>query len=252
MDESTDKQRSTQLSQFFDDTSVQTNPFGANQSADQAYRRAERIVAALYLITNHIPGEELLRVSIRSEALTLLERILSLRDTMRAVQSEYVEACRASIRYLISLVRMLSIIGLVSTQNTNIVMEGLDELGNFLSASKNSALSENVSLSRKDLFEIHTAPLKDIKDSKIIKDRSLVKDKTNMSEKMTNKDGLSVRELSITAILRSGGELGIKDIASNLPEYSEKMIQRDLVRLVDAGRVKKTGLKRWSRYSIKS
>ncbi len=251
MDESTDNPRSTQLSKFFDEQSFQTNPFGANQSADRAYRRGERIVAALYLITNHISAEEQLRLSIRREALTLLERILSLRDTLRP-ESENVEVCRASIRYIISLVRMLSVTGLVSIQNTSVVIEGLDELGNFLSTSKTSTLSENVSLSRKDLFEINTTPLKDIKDSLVIKDRTIIKDKTNMSEKVTNKDGLSVRELSIAAILRSGGELGIKDIASNLPEYSEKMIQRDLVRLVSVGRVKKTGLKRWSRYSIKS
>jgi DNA-binding HxlR family transcriptional regulator len=50
-------------------------------------------------------------------------------------------------------------------------------------------------------------------------------------------------------VLRSQGELGIKDVVSNLPEYSEKMIQRELAELVAAGRVKKTGLKRWSRYT---
>lgn len=250
MDESNDKQRSTQLSQFFGGQSVQTNPFGANQSADRAYRRAERILAALYLITNHIPSTELLRVSIRSGALTMLERLLSLRDGMRAVDSEHVEACRASIRYLISLVRMLSVAGFVSIQNANIVTEGLDELGRFLSASKNSALSESVSLSRKDLMDIHGLSLKDVKDIIVVKDRLRIKDNVKMSERTIDSRELSTRELSIIEILRAGGNLGIKDIASNLPEYSEKMIQRDLVRLVGAEQVKKTGLKRWSRYSI--
>lgn len=252
MDESNDRQRSTQLSQFFDAQSVQTSPFGANQSADRAYRRAERILAALYLITNHIPSTELLRTSIRAEALTMLERMFSLRDDMRAIDSNHLEACQVSIRYLISLVRMLSVAGFVSTQNTNIVIEGLDELGNFLSVSKGSSLSENISLSRKDLLDIHGVPIRDIKDSPAIKDRLHIKDKARMSDKVTNSDGLSVRELSIMGILRTGGELGIKDIAANLPEYSEKMIQRDLVGLVSTGRVKKTGLKRWSRYSFGS
>lgn len=245
-----DKQNPTQLSQFFDGQVVRTNPFGANQSADRAYRRTERIVAALYLITNHIPSTESLRVSLRAEALVILERMLSLRDDMRAIGSDHVDACRVSIRHLISLVRMLPVAGFVSTQNTNIVIDGLDELGNFLSVSRNSPLSESISLSRDDLLDIHGSPLKDIKDNIATKDRLHVKDRTRMSEKMTNSDGLSVRELSIIAILRTGGELGIRDIASNLPEYSEKMIQRDLMALVATGRVKKAGLKRWSRYSI--
>lgn len=51
-------------------------------------------------------------------------------------------------------------------------------------------------------------------------------------------------------ILKFGGILGIKDIASNLPQYSEKMIQRELASLVQKGFVQKTGAKRWSRYQV--
>ena len=73
----------------------------------------------------------------------------------------------------------------------------------------------------------------------------------NSMSNMVDKSGvtLSVREREVTEILRTGGALGIKDIASNLPEYSEKMIQRELSVLVIGGRIKKTGLKRWSKYT---
>ncbi|OGG52845.1 hypothetical protein A3H16_03910 [Candidatus Kaiserbacteria bacterium RIFCSPLOWO2_12_FULL_53_8] len=244
-----DIQKPDPLSRFFDKNSVRTNPFGANQSADRAYRRAERIVAALYLVTNHIPPGESLRVSVRTGALLILDNVLSLRDEMRATDSNHVQACRASIRHLISLVRMLAVSGFLSIQNTTTVIEGLDELGNFLGASQNSPLSENIALSREDLLDIGGG-LKDIKDSRSIKDKVVVKDINILSDKKPDSSALSVREQGIIAILRSGGELGIKDICANLPEYSEKMIQRDLVVLVGAGRVKKTGLKRWSRYSL--
>ncbi len=249
MDESNERQHPSQLSQFFDGHHVQTNPFGANQSADRAYRRGERILAALYLVTNHVSPTEPLRVSVRAGGLIMLERILSVRDDMRAVESEHLEACRVSIRHLISLVRLLSVSGFVSIQNTNIVTEGLDELGNFLSASKNSVLSENVSLSRKDLTDISSLSIKDVKDILAIKDRLRIKDNISLSKKSIDSGELSSREHTILEILRGGGELSIKDIASNLPEYSEKMIQRDLVKLVGVGQVKKVGLKRWSRYS---
>ncbi len=239
MDDKRDIQKSNPLLRFFDKHAVRTNPFGGNQSADRAYRRAERLVAALYLVTNHIPASESIRVSVRAAALLTLENVLALRHEMRT-DSQSVLASRASIRYLISLVRMLAVGGFVSIQNTNTMIEGLDELGNFLNVSQNSPLSENFSFSPDGLLDVREGP---------VKDKTSVKDIHEVSDKMSNKTG-HVREESIISVLRTGGELGIRDICSNLPEYSEKMIQRDLVKLIKVGRVKKTGLKRWSRYAV--
>ena len=145
---------------------------------------------------------------------------------------------------------MLAVSGNISIQNSNVVIESLDELGHFLTTSANSASSESVTFARGDFSDVHAVSMKDIKDSHSIKDKSQIKDVANMSDTAVLGTDMSVREQRILAILRSGGEVGIRDISSNLPEYSEKMIQRDLVRLVTIGRVKKTGLKRWSRYSI--
>ena len=89
-----------------------------------------------------------------------------------------------------------------------------------------------------------------VKYTKVIKDRASIKDTSGVSDNVSFRKGLHVREESIIGVLRSGGELGIRDIAANLPEYSEKMIQRHLVDLIEAGKVKKVGLKRWSRYSL--
>ena len=250
MDEIKDVQKSDSTSRFFDAHPVRTNPFGINQSADRLYRRAERIVAALHLITNHIPASEALRISVRAEGLHMLENVLSLRDEMRVPDSAHSISCRVSIRHVISLVRMLGASGFLSTQNTHTVVEGLDELGVLLDASANSALSESVSLVRENFRDPTSATVKDVKDIRGIKDRIPLKDIKVMSNTIQQSAGLSVREGGIVEILRANGELGIRDIASSLPEYSEKMIQRDLMRLVTIGYVKKTGLKRWSRYSV--
>lgn len=241
-----DIQKSNPLLRFFDKHVVHTNPFGTNQSADRAYRRAERLVAALYLVTNHIPPSESIRITVRASALLILENVLALRDEMRT-DSRNVVACRSSIRHLISLVRMLAVGGFLSIQNTNTMIGGLDEFGNFLSTSQDSPLSEAFSLSQEELLDIHEGHPK---DTMVIKDKVSVKDIHAVSDNVSNKRGLHVREESIIGVLRAGGEFGIRDIAANLPEYSEKMIQRHLVELIGAGKVKKTGLKRWSRYSI--
>lgn len=246
MDDKRDIQRSNPLFRYFDKQTVRTSPFGANQSADRAYSRAERLVAALYLATNHIPATEAIRASVREEAIKMLGSVLALRDEMRT-DSQRVVSCRASIRHLISLVRMLAVGGFLSLQNTNTVIEGLDELGNFLSLSQSSPSSETFSLSKDGTLDIDE---KYVKDTTVIKDKAAVKDIAPMSDRISDKRGSNVREERIISVLRSGGELGIRDIAFSLPEYSEKMIQRHLVTLIGSGRVKKTGLKRWSRYSV--
>ena len=70
-----------------------------------------------------------------------------------------------------------------------------------------------------------------------------------MSDTMSDTTA-SGRRSTVLAILASGELLGIRDIAAHVPEFSEKTIQRELAQLVLLGRVKKTGFKRWSKYSM--
>jgi hypothetical protein len=66
--------------------------------------------------------------------------------------------------------------------------------------------------------------------------------------RLRDEHSASNRADQIIDILKVGGTLGIKDIVANLPQYSEKMVQRELALLVGAGRVQKMGAKRWSKY----
>lgn len=259
MDEIRDIQKTDSVSRFIDQYAVRTNPFGDNRSAERAYRRIERITAALFLLTNHVPDTESIRAKIRTTATDMLTDILALKDEMRAPQSAHIASLQTKIRYTISLIRALTVAGYVSPQNATTMVEALDELGHFIIVSQRSILSESVSFSKDDLMDVRTPMprtariLKDTSDISVIKDSENVKDAQETTVKRTDSVGsISVRVQSILEILKAGGSLGIKDIAANLPEYSEKMIQRELLDLVLKGTVKKEGLKRWSRYSIKA
>lgn len=266
MDDIKDTKKSDQLSRFLGNHIVRTSPFGHNITGDRAYKRAERLIAALHLLTNHIPHDEPLRRIVRNSGLMLLAQVLEIRNEMRIPNSYKGNSLQVSIRELISLVRILAISSFISVQNADLVIEGLDEFGIFLNASQRSSLSENIVISKEDLVGgilpigkehptsrsnrasfVHNTVIgdktKDIKDSP-------VKDTLNLSDILSRTGGLSERAQRIIGILRVGGELPIGDIAPNLPEYSEKMIQRELAALVAGQRVKKTGLKRWSKYSL--
>lgn len=245
-----DKIEISNILAILDAYQLKTNPFGSNLTGENSYRRAERICAALHLITNHIQSDEPLRTSARDAGLRLLNKILEFRNEFRATASEKGQSVLAEIRGTISLVRLLVIAGYISMQNANAVIEALDELGSLILVSERSRLAEQVILSRGDLTPpAHTmfAP----KDSGMISrigQRAAKKDLIkHVKDDMVGSGGVE-RGNQIMDILRAGGVLGIKDITSNLPQYSEKMVQRELANLVQLQRVEKTGEKRWSRY----
>lgn len=60
------------------------------------------------------------------------------------------------------------------------------------------------------------------------------------------------RRNTILRLIKDKREVTIKDISMVVSEISEKTIQRELLTLVSEGVLKKTGEKRWSRYSILS
>lgn len=250
MDEIKDIQKRDDLSRFLDSNVIRTHPFGRNVTGEKAYRRAERIVAALHLLSNHIPEEEPVRSHIRRSGIYLLSCLLALRDEMRAPESPAFLRTLTCIRKLISLVRILPISGFASRHNAEIMLEALDELGNFLAVSQRSALSESLILTKDELLaggEVlsrHTL-VTDIKDKVVLRDKS---QKTTLMSDRANTP--TVRGEGILQVLKSQNNLSIRDISSNLPEYSEKMIQRELAHMIAVGLVKKTGSKRWSRYSL--
>ena len=250
MDNTKDGQKADSLARFVDNQEIKTSPFGDNRIGERAYRRAERIVAALHLLTNHVSSDEPAREMIRRKGLELLSEVLELRDKMRASASADFTTVQASIRNLISLLRMLTVGGSISIQNGEIVIDALDELGNFLITSVRSSFTESVRLSREDLLDVREGAMRNVKD-KDIRDNRTVKDVQNGNAPSGNGSNghITLRSERIVAVLRQGGDFGIRDIVSHLPEYSEKMIQRELAQLVSAGKAKKSGLKRWSKYS---
>jgi hypothetical protein len=250
MDNLKDISHKDSLSTFLDSTSIRTSSFGNNVAGERAYLRAERIAAATHLLTNHISPGEPLRLSSRSVAIALLGSVLKLRDEMRSREGQQLKEVQSLVRELISLVRILTVAGRVSMQNAEVVIAALDDLGVSLTTSQRTALSESVLLTRED-FALGAAQAHAILDTWRRKGMRRPKDeKPRANEASDNATPVRGRPEEVLGILSTHGQLGIKDIAANLPEYSEKMVQRELKKLVASGRVKKMGAKRWSRYSL--
>lgn len=235
------------------DRGIKTNPFGPNSLGERAYRRAERLVAALHIITNHIEKDEPVRCRIRNVSMSVLRGILNLKDDLRAPGSPRLGNVLALIRELISLTHLLAVAGLVSDQNARILSEASDELGNFLTTSKHSTLSESVRFTREEIItDIASDKQMSVTERGSKGTYYMDSKKTQGGSGPVLQVDKSIRARKILSILASHGQMSIKDIAVNLPEYSEKMIQRELAALIAAERVQKHGSKRWSRYALTS
>ena len=238
-----DKQQigKSDILKYIDNQTLRTNPFERSVTAEQIYKRAERIAAALFLVTSHVHDTEPLKSSIRSGSIKLLDQALSVHLSLRSEESPESHILLSAIRTLISEVRLLGVAGYVSHPNVAVLVSALDEMGHLLVSAQRSSLSDFHALTHDDLIPpiAPAAP----ESARRPRERS-VKD-TIPNKGHTDSAPRSER---IIALLRTKDLMGIKDISLNLPEYSEKMIQRELADLVESGRVRKIGAKRWSRY----
>ena len=252
------------IKSFIPDFDAKTNPFVANLSGDHAYKRTERILAALYLITNHVREDEPVRAEVRSLGHKLLAQVVALRGGFRAALPEQLANVLATIRETITLVRMLQVAGYVSRPNVSVLAHALDELGQFLSGAQDSALSDSLQLERDDFIPKEQLPSMRTPDA----NPSAVRHTPTTPTQSRTQSGVSNtpktpgravqtevhserREL-LMDILAKSGPLGIKDIAAQMVGVSEKTVQRELLALVQGGTVRKEGEKRWSTYALSS
>jgi hypothetical protein len=248
-----DNNRTEQLLKFVDSGRVRIDVFGDNKSGERAYRRAERIASAVFLITNHVSDTEMLKRRVRSLSVSLLETLLKLKDELRVAESSAGKEARGILKELNSLVRLLTVAGYVSPANADVMSDSIEELHAFLLSALRTPLSESMRLSKDFLSGVHEdvgvpvvsmmsreAPLSQVAAPASVRSRA---------ERVVS-DTSGVRTAAIISVLTGGSVMGIKDIVSQLPEYSEKMVQRELADMVDKGIVRKEGLKRWSRYAL--
>ena len=54
----------------------------------------------------------------------------------------------------------------------------------------------------------------------------------------------------ILSLLKNNEKISVKDVSMRLPHYSEKTLQRELLKMVDESILQKEGERRWSKYSL--
>lgn len=107
---------------------------------DFYYKKSERIVSALYLITQHIAHDEPLRIRIRQNALEMLSIVTGLKDTDGPLIRQRASELASHARAISTLLDVAEHSGLITSVNCEVCRSELDALARSV-AGESSLLS---------------------------------------------------------------------------------------------------------------
>lgn len=239
--------------------------FVRDNDLEYIFKKTEKISTAVYLITNFFSPEEPLKWDIRNIATKLLRFALSFSQGSLYNKEKRTLDLNGAILELSSLFDLAYRSGFVTVMNYQILNTEINRLGTLLMEYNAVKLGSNKPLFTDESFAVsrtqsqpenvagqrntygttygtsYTKPsfIKDISKGQTKRPNVLY---TNANSKR--------RETIINEVKRLG-EVSVKDISIVVTDCSEKTLQRELLAMVDAGILSKTGERRWSRYSIR-
>lgn len=192
--------------------------------------KGQKIIAALFLVTRHLPETDPMRLEVRDLAVQLASSDAELRREVAAAIAVLLGAA--------------TLAGVVTEGNAAIIEA---ELKYFVDPSMHP--SSIAALFPAPASTEHKGHLSD----KRTEASSLSFMKTTPAGSVLEKKHIAIssksnRQEKIVSYINERKSANIKDISSLFPDVSEKTIQRELGALVAAGKITKRGNKRWSIY----
>lgn len=206
-----------------------------------AIQKSQKIVSALYLITDSIKDSDAIKWEIREEGISLVSSVLVLNSVYPIEQEHAKKTFVSSANRIITFLNISQHSTLISRMNASIVIHEIESLISFVEKEGKENHPPGYILSD-SFFETD----KDDKSDKGHLDVSRTGSVTSVVAS-ANKNS---RKDSIINLLKKDSNLTIKDFAKVIKDCSEKTIQRDLIDLVKKGVVKRVGERRWSTYSL--
>lgn len=234
-----------------DNTSVRP-AFFLNDNYQNIYKKTEKIVVALFMLTDmstdvsnvcndtrDIGKKTLLKVT----ELLLQERMLSIQE---------ITSCIALFTQMRSFLQIIAAVRIVRTDLVEVLVHEIDAVvQHIMTLSKRT---NDLLVRVEQPLYVSTAP-RTQKSSQNISAGT----QSSRSPRLFAKEDVSVKEGKgegdnrrerIVDIIRTKGHVSIKDISDTITSYSEKTIQRELIQLIKDNIIKKEGERRWSKYSI--
>jgi hypothetical protein len=243
-------------------------------------KKAEKITTALYMLTDLIKEGDPMRHKIREVSLMVLSDTRGLSHAMTGDLYFHLARVIARSWELMSFIDVCVVVGFISDMNHGILKNALVEFIGDLrnrqriegfsnmqdmklvqgSAANFRLKSDFFNVSEKDIASTQEEmnPVKD-NSYKGHSSRTFYKGQMsfikNQKQPLVDKnkpfsDTSTERISKIFDLIKEKKDININDIMTYFSDYSKKTIQRDLINLIEEGKIKKTGDRRWSRYSV--
>lgn len=215
-------------------------------------KKAERMVTALYFVTDLLSEKEPLKWSLRQTCVTMFGELLS--HVRQALTSRDAEIIVRRVSEISSLLQVAESAQLLSEMNARLLREACGELKRLL-----GELSEQSELSDR-MFEVpelrhegkdNKQKQKDINDISMANTESfstMSHRKSPAGEEVS--PDRTERQHKICALLQEKGTSMMSDIKAVISDVSDKTLQRDIADLVEAGTIVRSGSKRWTNYRL--
>lgn len=239
-------------------------------ATDPLLTKAEKIVSALYMVVSYIDQSDPIVPSLKHAGLSLLESLHELKPDVYRTRT-----FKQTYQALTSLIRIAKVSEIMSSMNADILLRNLALLEQERTEEETKAF-----VLPQDFFEtaIDRVRIEKQAESPILQER--ISNTPTLPEKREHERISSTplepvkreflaphtREIStgkkldlalklsrrntLLKLTKDKGSVSIKECMSVIHDCSEKTIQRELTALVDQKILKKTGDKRWSRYSL--
>ncbi|MEK7607814.1 MAG: hypothetical protein AAB484_02765 [Patescibacteria group bacterium] len=247
MENSTDENR--QIDTGVENSHTAVSVFGQGSHFVFLYKKTEKLIAAIYMITDFVKDNEPLKWRIRENALELLSLNTSFATVSLSERLELLKKYQALSLEIVSLSGIAHIGGLISEMNYNVLKIEFEKLTAIINKDENKKANEETVVLNSGFFDredVLYSPQKPLS-----KGHSQYLPKIVKSVKSTdNKDDKNDRKTIISKLLSKKNGLNIKDFSQAIRDCSEKTIQRELLSMVASGILKKEGERRWSTYSL--
>lgn len=225
-------------------------------------KKTEKLVTALYMVTDCMDTEDALKTKIRNLGVELMSDMYRLPNMSPVDKKNHISITLSHASEIHSLIEISCTIGFISEMNTSILKRELSNLISELDIHRKEDKHFTYKIDE-EMFEIpRPSADKVFPTNNVLKDKrtsfgmSFRTNNTNPSLSLTK--GLVLNRESVTSkedrtekilkLIKDKKEVSIKDISIAFTDCSEKTIQRELNSLVSKNQIKKIGEKRWSRY----
>jgi HD superfamily phosphohydrolase len=196
----------------------------------QIMDKVQKLTGALYRVTDLLSDKEPLKWALRNKAINIYDNITSLifvKNKDNIIEETLNNFCR-----LINILELIPMTAFISNLNFEILKKEYVNLKAFIEDKR-----ADISPEQKLLSDISIGQKLNghIEGNRISRRKS---------------DFLNGRKQKICDFLANQGPKNISEITPIFEEISEKSIQRDLLDLVQSGKLKTEGEKRWRKYSV--